>query len=93
MDNKAIDVLPATAANSASVFHVNDDQVEQWPLCCSTLHKSEIVFFVQVIFLFTIMIFSMVQIINKSQSPEIYFSLLSSCIGIIIPSPSLSAKK
>jgi len=81
-DSKTIDVM-----------HVNDYPVEQWPLCCSTLHKSEIVFFVQVIFLFTIMIFSMVQIINKSQSPEIYFSLLSSCIGIIIPSPSLSAKK
>ena len=82
-----------TDSKTIDVMHVNDDPVEQWPLCCSTLHKSEIVFFVQVIFLFTIMIFSMVQIINKSQSPEIYFSLLSSCIGIIIPSPSLSVKK
>ena len=79
--------------SKVDVLNVNDEQIEQWPLCCSTLHKSEIVFFVQVIFLFTIMIFSMVQIINKSQSPEIYFSLLSSCIGIIIPSPLLSTKK
>ena len=35
MDSKAVDVL-----------QVNDEVVEQWPLCCSVLHKSEVVFFV-----------------------------------------------
>ena len=82
MDSKAVDVL-----------QVNEEVVEQWPLCCSVLHKSEVVLFVQIIFLFTIMIFSMVQIINKVDNQEIYFSLLSSCIGIIIPSPTITAKK
>jgi hypothetical protein len=79
--------------SKVDILHMNDDPVELWTLCCSSLHKAEIVFFVQVIFLFTIMIFSMIQIINKADSSEIYFSLLSSCIGIIIPSPSLSSKK
>ena len=82
MDSKAVDVL-----------QVNEDPEENWRMCCSVLHKAEVVFFVQIIFLFTIMIFSMVQIINKVDNQEIYFSLLSSCIGIIIPSPTITAKK
>ena len=82
MDSKAVDVL-----------QVNEDPEENWRMCCSVLHKAEVVFFVQIIFLFTIMIFSMVQIINKVENQEIYFSLLSSCIGIIIPSPTITAKK
>ena len=82
MDSKAVDVL-----------NVNEDPEENWRMCCSVLHKAEVVFFVQIIFLFTIMIFSMVQIINKVDNQEIYFSLLSSCIGIIIPSPTITAKK
>ena len=72
------------------VLNTNTDPEQNWRLCCSVLHKAEIVFFVQIIFLFTIMIFSMIQIINKASSPEIYFSLLSSCIGIIVPSPTIT---
>jgi len=75
------------------VLRVNENTEENWQMCCSVLHKAEVVFFVQIIFLFTIMIFSMVQIISKVDNQEIYFSLLSSCIGIIIPSPTISAKK
>lgn len=75
------------------VLHINENTEENWQMCCSVLHKAEVVFFVQIIFLFTIMIFSMVQIISKVDNQEIYFSLLSSCIGIIIPSPTISAKK
>ena len=79
--------------SKVDVLHVNENAEENWQMCCSVLHKAEVVFFVQIIFLFTIMIFSMVQIINKVDNQEIYFSLLSSCIGIIIPSPTISAKK
>jgi len=79
--------------SKVDVLAVNDNAEENWQMCCSVLHKAEVVFFVQIIFLFTIMIFSMVQIISKVDNQEIYFSLLSSCIGIIIPSPTISAKK
>jgi hypothetical protein len=79
--------------SKVDVLNVNDEQIEKWALCCSSLHKAEIVFFVQVIFLFTIIIFCMIQIINGAPSQEIYFSLISSCLGILVPSPSLSAKK
>ena len=70
---------------------MNDE--EKWGFCCSAVHKGEIIYFVQVIFLFSLSVFAMVQIINKAPSQEIYFSLLSTCIGIIVPSPSLTAKE
>lgn len=75
------------------VLNANTDPEQNWRLCCSVLHKAEVVFFVQIIFLFTIMLFSMIQIINKAESQEIYFSLLSSCIGIIVPSPTITTTK
>lgn len=77
----------------ADVLNANTDPEQNWQMCCSVLHKAEVVFFVQIIFLFTIMIFSMIQIINKAESQEIYFSLLSSCIGIIVPSPTITTTK
>ena len=71
----------------------NTDDNEKWILCCSSIHKVEVVFFSQIIFLFLIAVFSMVQIINKSDNVEIYFSLLSTCIGVVVPSPSLAQSK
>lgn len=65
----------------------NNDEI--WALCCSSIHKVEIVFFTQIAFILLLSIFSMVQIINRAPNPEIYFSILSTCIGIVIPSPSL----
>ena len=71
------------ADSKVDVLHMNDDPEENWKMCCSVLHKAEVVFFVQVIFLFTIMIFSMIQIIKKADSSEIYFSSILSNFSII----------
>ena len=65
------------------------DREEIWMLCCSSFHKVEIVFFTQIAFILLLSVFSMVQIVNKAPNSEIYFSILSTCIGIVIPSPSL----
>ena len=32
--------------SKVDVLNVNDEQIEKWALCCSSLHKAEIVFFV-----------------------------------------------
>ena len=72
---------------------ISMDGEEKWGFCCSAVHKGEIMYFIQVIFLFSLSVFAMVQIVKKAPSQEIYFSLLSSCIGITVPSPSLTAKQ
>lgn len=68
----------------------NENGSERWGMCCSSVYKAEVVFFVQILFLFTILIFSIVQIALKAQNLEIYFSLISSIIGILIPQPKMT---
>jgi FtsH-binding integral membrane protein len=69
---------------------LEDTKHEKWGLCCSSVYKSEVVFMIQIMFLFTILIFSIVQITLKSDNLEIYFSLISSIIGILVPSPKMN---
>ena len=69
---------------------LEDTKHEKWGLCCSSVYKSEVVFMIQIMFLFTILIFSIVQITMRSENLEIYFSLISSIIGILVPSPKMN---
>ena len=69
---------------------LEDTKHEKWGLCCSSVYKSEVVFMIQIMFLFTILIFSIVQITMRAENLEIYFSLISSIIGILIPQPKMN---
>jgi hypothetical protein len=69
---------------------LEEDKDSKWQLCCSSVYKAEIVFLTQILFLFIILIFSIVQIVLKSDNLEIYFSLISSIIGILIPQPKMN---
>jgi hypothetical protein len=62
----------------------------RWNLCCSSVYKAEVIYITQIIFLFTILIFSIIQITLKTPNIEIYFSLISTIIGLIIPSPKMT---
>ena len=66
------------------------DKKDKWGLCCSSVYKAEVVFFVQILFLFIILLFSIIQIIQKATNLEIYFSLISTIIGVLIPSPKMN---
>jgi len=69
---------------------LEDTKHEKWGLCCSSVYKSEVVFMIQILFLFTILIFSILQITMRAENLEIYFSLISSIIGILVPSPKMN---
>jgi hypothetical protein len=71
-------------------MNLEDTKQEKWGLCCSSVYKSEVVFMIQIMFLFTILIFSIVQITMRAENLEIYFSLISSIIGILVPSPKMN---
>jgi len=62
----------------------------RWKLCCSEVYKDELIFFSQIIFLLMVVIFSMYQILKKVENQEIYFSLLGSALGTILPAPSMT---
>ena len=71
-------------------MNLEEDKTDIWRLCCSSVYKAEVVFMTQIIFLFIILIFSIVQIVMKAENLEIYFSLISSIIGILIPQPKMN---
>jgi hypothetical protein len=62
----------------------------QWDTCCSRTSQSFIKYSVQVAIGLIVILFAMIQIINKAENKEIYFSLLSGTMGIFFPHPSLS---
>ena len=69
--------------------HTTSDQ-GQWDTCCSRTSQSFVKYSVQVGIGLIVILFSMVQIINKVENPEIYFSMLSGTMGIFFPHPSLT---
>lgn len=73
-------------------MNLENKENESWELCCSSVYKSEVVFFCQVIFLLIILLFSISQIILKAETPEIYFSLICTVLGIVIPQPKMQER-
>ena len=62
-----------------------------WPVFGTKLPKSEIVYFTQVVFIFAVVITSilMLTIYKEAESNQFWTALLSSSIGYILPNPSL----
>ena len=59
-----------------------------WRLLGNNISKSEIVFFIQVILIYGVVITSLVNI-SLGDTQELWVVLLTSCLGYLMPSPSL----
>ncbi len=64
----------------------------RWLIWGNKLPKSEIVFFAQVILIYIIVITSIVNI-SLGDTQELWVILLTSCLGYLMPSPSLYKNK
>ena len=62
---------------------------DRWHLWGSRVPKTEIVYFSQMTILYIIVITSIVNLSIQNGSSELWISLLSSCIGYILPNPKL----
>jgi NADH:ubiquinone oxidoreductase subunit 2 (subunit N) len=68
---------------------VHEDDV-QWRICCSHSSKSFIKYVVTVIMSIIVLVFSIYMIAtNPENDNSIYFSLLSTIIGMYMPQPTL----
>ena len=66
---------------------------EQWKVCCSNSSSHFIRYFVTFSICFAVMVFSMIQIVNnKGEDNTIYFSIISSILGMYMESPKLEQK-
>lgn len=69
----------------------SDSQSSRWAFFGGSYPKSEIVFFSQTIILYTVIIVSIYNL-SVGQASDLWVSLLSSCLGYILPAPTLKRK-
>ena len=74
--------------SSTSGDAVASNTSTRWMLMGSKIPKAEIVFFTQVILIYIVVIASLVNIALGSTA-ELWVLLLTSCLGYLMPSPSL----
>jgi len=68
--------------------------VSNWHIFGQSLPKTEIVFFCQVILIYVVVVTSIVNLaIVEKADTQIWIALLSSCLGYILPNPSLNFEK
>lgn len=64
----------------------------KWNVCCLSLDRECFVYFTQMLILATCIGVSLYKVsTTDNESNQIWISILSSCIGIIIPNPKLKA--
>jgi hypothetical protein len=64
-----------------------------WPLFGQRLPKSEVVFFMQVILIYIVVITSILNLtLYKDQSGKLWTALLSSSLGYLLPNPTLKRR-
>lgn len=72
-----------------------EDPNTQWHTCCSgTAERGFVKFIVQVAFAVLVSVFSMTMIvIGNEENREVYFIMLSTTVGIFLPTPSLNSSQ
>jgi hypothetical protein len=70
----------------------SDTTSTRWPIFGKNVPKSEIVFFTQVIILYTVIIVSIYNL-SVGKGSDLWVALLSSSLGYILPAPQLKKNK
>ena len=64
----------------------------EWNLCGKEVPRSEIVFFSQILIIYTIIAVSIFNLSTSSEQQNLWITLLSSCVGYLLPSPVITKK-
>ena len=67
----------------------NNELNGRWHFFSHKFPKSEVVFFVQVIIIYTVVITSIVNLSLEAENQRLWISLLSSSVGYLLPNPTL----
>jgi hypothetical protein len=66
---------------------------ERWGTACGKLPKREIIYFCQVVAIYIIIIACIVNLSLGSDKDSLWASMLSGCIGYLLPSPKIQKNK
>ena len=70
-----------------------DHSNQKWKLFNAHVPRSEIVFFVQVLLVYIVVITSIVNLTIGNKDPKLWIALLSGHIGYLLPNPTLRKKE
>lgn len=74
-------------------METNSEQLNaSWKLCGTNFPRSEIVFLTQMLLIYTVVITALVNLTLGSKQHELWIILLSSCLGYVLPNPSIKKK-
>ena len=63
--------------------------LSRWEICGKKFPKAEVVFFTQVTVLYTVIVVSIYNLTTRNGDSNIWAALLSSCLGYLLPNPSM----
>ena len=72
---------------------VSDETLREWKSCCFTLHPQILVFVTQVFFSAFLIFFSAYKLVGAGQPDPLYVSMLTTTVGVWLPSPLHSSAK
>ncbi len=79
---------------SVVIMEPSDTHSQQsWPMFGARVPRSEIVFFCQVIIIYTVIVTSIYNLTTGHKDGHLWTALLSSSVGILVPNPSIRVKK
>ena len=64
-----------------------------WKLCGSRIPRPEVVYFSQVIIIYITVITCIINLSINNSNNELWIALMGSCLGYILPNPSIGRKK
>ena len=66
---------------------------QQWKFCGKSIPRGEIVFFSQVIIIYVVICLCLANLSLERGDSNLWSSLLSGCLGYLLPSPTIKTKK
>ena len=64
-----------------------------WPVFGQRIPRSEIVFFCQMLVIYAVVAVSLFNLTRGEGSDQLWTALLSSCLGYVLPNPTLEKKR
>ena len=91
--DNAIDEIDSSHVVQDFVYDSNESERRSWKFCnIINLPRSEVVFFVQMFVIFSLMTLCIIKLVFSSSACEetsVWISILSSLVGYILPNPRL----
>ena len=91
--DNAIDEIDSSHVVQDFVYDSNESEISSWKFCNNiNLPRSEVVFFVQMFVIFSLMTLCVIKLAFSSSTCEetsVWISILSSLVGYILPNPRL----